>query len=82
MIVTILFVVLSALVVTALAMCVVAKACDDWHGDLDEDGEPHAQIADDVHLAKVSLIADAMKADREKALDRMAQNAREIGLDA
>lgn len=66
-IVAVLFVVLFALVVTALAMCVVAKACDDWQGDLDADGEPHAQLVDDVHLAKVARIADAMKADREKA---------------
>lgn len=46
-------------------------------------GEPdaHAQLVDDMHLAKVARMADAMKTDREKALDRMADNARDIGLD-
>jgi hypothetical protein len=69
-----------ACVATLLVMAAGAMF-DGWQ-DLDfDEPDAHAQIADDVHLAKVALIADAMKADREKALDRMAENARGLGLD-
>jgi hypothetical protein len=63
----------------AIALCMAAATLDDWQGDLDSD-EMYAQIADDMHQAKVARMADAINADRERALDRMADNAHELGL--
>jgi hypothetical protein len=55
-----------ACVATLLVMA-VGVMFDGWQDLNFDEPEPHAQIADDVHLAKVALMADAMKADREEA---------------
>jgi hypothetical protein len=58
-----------ACVATLLVMA-VGVMFDGWQ-DLDfDEPDAHAQIADDVHLAKVALMADAMKADRETAISK------------
>lgn len=57
----------------AIALCMAAATLDDWQGDLDSD-EPHAQMAGDMHLAKVARMADAMKADREEAFAKYIQS--------
>jgi uncharacterized protein YbjQ (UPF0145 family) len=62
----------------AISICIGVAALDDWQGDLGSDDL--AQLADDMHLAKVARMADAINADRERALDRMADNAHELGL--
>jgi hypothetical protein len=62
MIVSILFVVLFACVVLAIVMCAA-----EYDRGLESTRDPHADLADDMHLAKVARIADAMIADREKA---------------
>jgi uncharacterized protein YbjQ (UPF0145 family) len=62
----------------AISICIGVFALDDWEGDLGSDDL--AQMADDMHLAKVARMADAINADRERALDRMADNAHELGL--
>jgi hypothetical protein len=62
----------------AVALCMAAATLDDWQGDLGSDDL--GQMADDMHLAKVARMADAINADRERALDRMADNAHELGL--
>lgn len=62
MIVSILFVVLFALAVLAIVMCAA-----EYDRGLESKRDPHADLADDMHLAKVARMADAMKADREKA---------------
>jgi hypothetical protein len=62
----------------AVALCMAAATLDDWQGDLGSDDL--GQMADDMHLAKVARMADAINADRERALDRMSDNAHELGL--
>jgi hypothetical protein len=51
----------------AISICIGVAALDDWQGDLGSD-EPYAQLADDMHLAKVARMADAINADRANAL--------------
>jgi hypothetical protein len=60
---------LLACAIVAIACCFIAGAYD---GALEElDG--HAQLADDMHLAKVARMAEAMKVDREEAFAKYMQ---------
>jgi hypothetical protein len=58
----------------AVALCMAAATLDDWQGDLDSD-EMYAQIADDMHQAKVARMADAINADRAQALAKYRSEA-------
>jgi hypothetical protein len=58
----------------AVALCMAAATLDDWQGDLDSD-EMYAQLADDMHLAKVARMADAINADRALALAKYRSEA-------
>jgi hypothetical protein len=42
----------------------------DYDKEFEREPDAHAGLADNMHLAKVSRMADAMKADREAALNK------------
>lgn len=55
-------------VCAALAALMVGAEYDK---EFEREPDAHASLADDMHLAKVSRMANAMKADREAALNRI-----------
>jgi hypothetical protein len=61
---------LLACAIVAIACCCIAGSYDNALEELDG----HAQLADDIHLAKVARMAEMMKEGREEAFAKYLQS--------
>lgn len=57
--------------VFVLAVLAIVMLAAEYDAEFDREPDAHAQLAGDMHLAKVSRMAEAMKADREAALKKI-----------
>jgi hypothetical protein len=59
--------------VFVFAVLAIVMLAAEYDAEFDREPDAHAQLAGDMHLAKVTRMAEAMKADREAAIKRMAE---------